>query len=122
MILSPLPKLPLVSIITPSYNRARFIEETILSIQEQSYPRIEHIVVDGGSSDGTLQILMKYGDQLSWISEPDEGMYDAINKGFRRAQGDILAWLNTDDTYVVPDAVSTALSFLIDKPQVGMVY
>lgn len=114
--------LPLVSIVTPSLNRARFIEETILSIQEQDYPRIEHIVVDGGSSDGTLKILKRYDDRLRWISEPDEGMFDAINKGFRMSQGDILAWLNTDDTYVVPDAVSTAVRFLLDNPQVGMVY
>jgi glycosyltransferase involved in cell wall biosynthesis len=122
MILSPLPELPLVSIVTPSYNRARFIEETILSIRGQDYPHIEHIVVDGGSSDGTLEILKRYDDRLRWISEPDEGMFDAINQGFRMAQGDILAWLNTDDTYVVPDAVSTAVRFLLDNPQVGMVY
>jgi glycosyltransferase involved in cell wall biosynthesis len=122
MTLDPLPELPLVSIVTPSYNRARFIEETILSIQRQDYPRTEHIVVDGGSSDGTLDILKKYNDYLTWISEPDRGNYDAINKGFMMAHGEILAWLNTDDTYAVPDAVSTAVRFLLDNPQVGMVY
>ena len=90
--------LPLVSVVTPSYNKGRFIEETILSVKNQTYPRIEHIVVDGGSTDGTLDILKKYGDSLIWISEPDKGQSDAINKGWRMSKGDILAYLNADDT------------------------
>lgn len=80
--------LPLVSIVTPSFNQAEFIEETILSVKNQDYPNIEHIVIDGGSSDGTIDILKKY-PHLIWISEPDKGQTDAINKGFRMANGEI---------------------------------
>ena len=111
----------LVSIITPSYNKGAFIEETILSVKNQTYPHIEHIVIDGGSTDGTLDILRKYGDILTWISEPDKGQSDAINKGWRMAKGEILAYLNADDTYM-PWAVETAVSFLSERPEVDMVY
>ena len=92
---------PLVSIITPSFNRANFIELNIKSIMNQTYKNFEHIIVDGGSTDGTIEILKKYENKynLKWISEPDEGMYDAINKGIKMAKGDILAYLNTDDLY-----------------------
>jgi glycosyltransferase involved in cell wall biosynthesis len=114
-------ELPLVSIVTPSLNKGRFIEETILSIKNQTYPRIEHIVIDGGSTDETLDILRKYGDSLVWISEPDKGLYDASNKGLRMAKGEILGWLMADDTYM-PQAVETAVKFLIEKPDVAMVY
>lgn len=88
---------PLVSVVTPSYNQAQFIEETILSVSRQHYTNTEHIVVDGGSDDGTIDILQKYNNQLTWISEPDDGQSDAINKGFDMAEGDIIAWLNSDD-------------------------
>ena len=74
---------PLVSIVTPSYNQAQFIKETILSIQNQDYPNIEHIVVDGNSTDNTVDILKKYDGKIKWISEPDSGQTEAINKGFR---------------------------------------
>ena len=80
---------PKVSIITPSYNQSQFIEETILSIKDQDYPNIEHIVIDGGSTDGTIEILKKYG-RLIWISEPDKGQSDAVNKGIKIATGEIL--------------------------------
>jgi len=113
--------LPLVSIVTPSYNKGPFIEETILSIKNQTYPHIEHIVIDGGSTDGTLDILRKYEDSLTWISEPDKGQSDAINKGWRIAKGEILAYLNADDTYM-PSAVETAVKFLGEHPDVAMVY
>jgi glycosyltransferase involved in cell wall biosynthesis len=113
--------LPLVSIVTPSYNKGRFIEETILSIRIQTYPRIEHIVIDGGSTDGTLDILRKYEDRLVWVSEPDKGQSDAINKGWRRAKGEVLAYLNADDTYM-PRAVQTAVEYLANHPDVAMVY
>lgn len=112
---------PLVTIVTPSLNQGRFIEQTILSVKNQTYPNIEHIVVDGGSTDETLDILRKYSDSLIWISEPDEGQSDAINKGWRMAKGEILGWLNSDDTYM-PWAVQTAINFLSENPGIGMVY
>ena len=90
---------PKISIITPSFNQGKFIERTIKSVVEQGYPSLEYIVVDGGSTDDTLDILRKYGRQLQWISEKDEGQADAINKGLRMATGDIVAFLNSDDTY-----------------------
>jgi glycosyltransferase involved in cell wall biosynthesis len=117
-----LPNQPLVSVITPSFNQGQFIEETIQSVLNQNFPHIEYIVVDGGSTDGALAVIQRYQDRLVWLSEPDRGQADAINKGFRMAEGDILAWLCSDDTYVVPDAVSTVVDFFLQNPGVGMVY
>jgi glycosyltransferase involved in cell wall biosynthesis len=115
-------KLPLVSIITPSYNQAQFLERTIQSVLGQDYPYIEYIIVDGGSTDGSLEIIQKHQTRLAWwVSEPDKGQTDAINKGFNRARGDILAWLNSDDTYN-PGAVGAAVKYLIDHPETAMVY
>lgn len=92
---------PLVSIVTPSYNQAEFIQDTLESVKNQTYDTIEHIVIDGGSEDGTIDILREYEDtyDLHWVSEPDNGQSDAINKGFDRAEGEIVAWLNSDDVY-----------------------
>jgi GT2 family glycosyltransferase len=94
--------LPLISVVTPSLNQGRFIEQTILSVSGQQYPNVEHIIVDGGSEDSTLSVLRKYDGtyNMQWTSEPDNGMYQAINKGMRRAKGKILAYLNADDLYL----------------------
>ncbi len=92
---------PLVSIITPVLNRRAFIRQCLMSVAKQTHPRIEHIVIDGGSTDGTLDVLRSFQrtHPIKWISGPDEGMYDAINKGMELANGDILAYLNSDDLY-----------------------
>lgn len=113
---------PLVSIVTPSFNQARFLEATLQSVLSQDYPNMEYIVIDGGSSDGSLEILERYSSRLTyWCSEPDAGQTDAINKGLARAGGKILAWLNSDDIYF-PGAVARAVAFLQAHPEVGMVY
>ncbi|WP_461450160.1 glycosyltransferase family 2 protein [Mucilaginibacter sp.] len=93
--------LPKISIITPSYNQGQFIEETILSVINQNYPNLEYIIIDGGSTDNSVDIIKKYEKHLSyWISEKDSGQTDAINKGFKLATGEIIAWINSDDLYV----------------------
>jgi len=96
---------PKISIVTPSYNQGEFIEETIRSVLLQSYPNLEYIVIDGGSNDNSVEIIKKYEPWLTyWISEPDRGQANAINKGFARATGEIFAWLNSDDFYL-PEAL-----------------
>jgi len=115
------PPLPLVSIVTPSLNQGRFIADTIESIRVQDYPRIEHIVVDGGSRDETLKILARCSGQLTWISEPDEGQTSAINRGFRMASGQILSWLNADDV-LLPGAVTAVVDAFRSDSQAMMLY
>lgn len=112
----------LVSIVTPSFNQAQFLERTLQSVLGQDYPQIEYIVIDGASTDGSQEIIRQYEERLAtWVSEPDLGQTDAINKGFGRASGDVLAWVNSDDT-LEPHAVSEAVAYLQSHPEVGMVY
>jgi glycosyltransferase involved in cell wall biosynthesis len=91
---------PRISVVTANYNQAAFLEQTILSVLSQGYPNLEYIVIDGGSTDGSVEIIRKYEDQLAyWISEKDNGLYDALQKGFSKATGEIMAWINSDDLY-----------------------
>ena len=104
-----------ISVVTPSFNQAQFIERTIRSVLDQDYPDVEHIVVDGGSTDGTLDILRRYSGRIAWISEKDRGQTHAINKGLSMATGEIVAWLNSDDTYE-PGAHSLVARHFADNP------
>lgn len=108
------------SIITPSYNSGKYIDETIRSIHSQENAEIEHIIMDGGSKDGTLDIIRKY-PQIKWVSEKDNGQSDALNKGFARCTGDILAWQNADDLYL-PGAFQKVESFFENHPDIDLVY
>lgn len=115
-------KNPTVSIITPSYNQAAYLERTILSVLEQDYPNIEYIVIDGGSDDGSVDVIQRYADRLAyWESVKDKGQTDAINKGFSHAHGEILAWLNSDDI-LYSHAVREAAAYLTAHPDCGLVY
>ena len=113
--------LPRVSVVIPCLNRAHFLVPTIESVLQQDYPRIECIVVDGGSTDETLGILRGYGGRIQWLSEPDGGPPDAINKGWRMCSGEILAWLNADDMWA-PGAVSKAVAYFQNHAEVDVVY
>lgn len=110
---------PKISIITPSYNQGQFIEQTILSVIGQNYPNLEYIIIDGGSNDNTVEIIKKYETHISyWVSEKDNGQSEAINKGFNRATGSILAWLNSDDYYLPNTLLEIANKFSVDKPKI----
>jgi glycosyltransferase involved in cell wall biosynthesis len=114
--------LPLVSIITPSYNQAAFLEKTMRSVLEQDYPNIEYLVADGGSNDGSVEIIKRYADRLAWwASEKDHGQGEAINKGFARAKGKYIAWVNSDD-YYQPGAIRAAVAELEAHPEIGMIF
>ncbi len=113
---------PLVSIVTPSFNQAKFLRRTIESVLSQEYPNLEYIIIDGGSEDGSVGIIKEYADSLAyWESNPDRGQTDAINKGFAKAKGKYLAWLNSDDVYQ-PGAINSAVAYLEAHPEVGLVY
>jgi glycosyltransferase involved in cell wall biosynthesis len=113
---------PLVSIVTPSYNQGRFLEDTIRSVLDQDYPRLEYLVVDGGSDDGSVELLERYDDRLAWwTSEPDSGQAAALNKGFAHASGEILGWLSSDDT-LLPGALRRVVGELERDPDAMLVY
>lgn len=104
---------PKISIVTPVFNQVMYLEETILSILNQNYPNLEYIIIDGGSTDGTVDIIKKYEQRLAyWVSEPDRGMYDAIQKGFDKSTGEIMGWLNADDLLYPRSLFAVALTFL----------
>jgi len=102
---------PLVSVVTPSYEQAQFIEDTLRSVRRQTYSPVEHIVVDGGSEGGTVDILRQFDDDVRWISEPDDGQSDAINKGFEMANGEYIGWLNSDDVYFDVDVLKRVVEY-----------
>src|SRR5215831_12852093 len=113
---------PLISVVTPSLNQGKFIEETIRSVLLQGYPELDYIIIDGGSTDGSVEVIKKYEPWLTyWVSEPDRGQSHAINKGWQRACGEIVAWLNSDDTYN-RGALRCAVEAFRYNTAVGMVY
>lgn len=119
-----LSKPPLVSVVTPSFNQGEFIEDNLLSVLKQDYPVAEHIVVDGGSADETVDILQKYEARykLRWVSEPDSGQTDALLKGFTMARGEIIGWLNSDDMYFDRSALSFVVSQFRKDPATDILY
>lgn len=113
---------PKISIITPSYNQGQFLEETILSVLNQNYPNLEYIIIDGGSTDNSVEIIKRYEKYLAyWVSEKDNGQTFAINKGLKKATGDIIAYINSDDVYL-PDAFNRIVKMFNKQPTWGMVY
>ena len=117
---------PKLSIVTPSFNQAQFVEATLRSVKSQHYPALEHIVVDGASTDSTVEILKRFAampgwEHLRWISDEDRGQSDAINKGFRMATGDIIGWLNSDDLYQ-PDSFARVTQAFEDNPLIDFIY
>jgi glycosyltransferase involved in cell wall biosynthesis len=113
--------LPLVSIVTPSYNQGRFLRRTIDSVLSQDYPHIEYFVRDGGSTDESVDILQSFGNRIDWRSESDNGQSDAINQGLRRSNGDILAYLNSDDI-LLPGAIQTVVTRFRENPDCDLLY
>jgi|AntAceMinimDraft_17_1070374.scaffolds.fasta_scaffold00810_12 glycosyltransferase involved in cell wall biosynthesis len=122
IILNKNPNYPKISIVTPSYNQADFLERTILSVLNQNYPNLEYIIIDGGSTDGSVEIIKKYEKYLSyWVSEKDKGQADAINRGFQKSTGSIAGWQNSDDVYA-PNVISKTVKYLQRYPSVDLVF
>jgi glycosyltransferase involved in cell wall biosynthesis len=113
---------PLVAVLTPSYDQGRWLADNLRSVAAQSYPSIEHVVMDGGSTDGSLEALASASPAVVWESGPDKGQSDAINKAFSRSTGEIIGWLNSDDAYFSRDVVEEAVRVFEDHPDVGVVY
>jgi glycosyltransferase involved in cell wall biosynthesis len=114
--------LPRISVVTPSYNQARFLGETLASVHSQNYPNLQHIVIDGGSTDGSQEIIRSYADRLDhWVSEPDQGQTHALVKGFAHADGEVLCWLNSDDLFE-PGALHQVGEFFRSNPEARAVY
>jgi len=114
--------LPKISVVTPSYNQGQFLEATIKSVLDQDYPNLEYIIIDGGSTDNSLEIIRKYEHRLSyWASEPDGGQADGINKGFGHASGELLGWLNSDDIYA-PGAIKYVANQFMQNPEWQFLY
>lgn len=111
-----------LAVVIPSYNRSEYLREAIDSVLEQDHPDLTLLVVDGGSTDGSIDILKSYGDRVDWVSEPDEGHADAINKGWARTRSEVIAWLNADDRYAGPDATRLGCQYLAASPETDIVY
>lgn len=114
-------RLPSISVITPSFNQGAFIARTLASVASQSYPPLEHLVFDGGSTDNTLSVLLQAGSAVRWVSQPDGGQADAVNHGLKAARGDVIAWINSDDIYY-PDAFAQVAARFAADPTLDVVY
>jgi glycosyl transferase family 2 len=113
---------PLVSILTPSFNQGRFLRDCLVSVARQTYSPVEHVVVDGGSTDASLEILAEAGGAVRWISEPDQGQADAVNKAFAASKGEIVGWINSDDGLFARDSVERVVAAFAQDPDAGVVY
>ncbi|HJQ51902.1 MAG TPA: glycosyltransferase family 2 protein [Gaiellaceae bacterium] len=111
-----------MSILTPSFEQGRFLPDCLTSVSRQTYPRIEQVVVDGGSTDGTLDVLESAGEGVRWVSEPDDGQADAVNKAFAASQGEIVGWVNSDDGLFAVDTVECVIAAFAKHPDAGVVY
>lgn len=113
---------PLVSVLTPSFQQGRFLPDCLQSVARQTYPRLEHVVFDGGSTDGSLEVLARAGESVRWTSEPDGGQADAVNKAYAASAGEIVGWLNSDDGYFATDTVSQVVAAFERHPDAAVVY
>jgi glycosyltransferase involved in cell wall biosynthesis len=117
-----LPSKPVVSILTPSFNQGRFLPDCLRSVHEQTYPNVEHIVMDGGSTDGSVEILKGAGNSITWSSRRDNGQSDALNRAFQQCTGSIIGWLNSDDAYYRPTVIADIVQAFGQHPEVDVFY